>query len=353
MTGEEELDAVAGEWDELADGVGAGPFVRPGWFGALSRAFGGRPGVLTVRAGRRLTGALPVLRDRAGLRSPTNWHTPLYGPVVEEAAGAALAAALVERPRPRIDLSFIAEDDPFGSQYEQAARSRGFRVISRSALRSPFIELAGDMETFQAGLPTKFVKELERRKRRLGEQGEVSVRFGDGGDRLDALLDEGFAIEHSGWKHGTAIAADPAAEGFYRDVAHWAAERGWLHLGVLRLDDRQIAFSYCLAVAGTMNVVKVGFDPEFRRYAPGSILTQATIESSFAAGLRRYDFLGAEDAYKLDWTSQVSERLRIQAFAPTPAGRAQHLAWRYARPGAKAARASAKAWAARARSMRR
>jgi CelD/BcsL family acetyltransferase involved in cellulose biosynthesis len=84
-------------------------------------------------------------------------------------------------------------------------------------------------------------------------------------------------------------------------------------------------------------VVKVGFDPEWRRYAPGTLLTRAAIERAFEQGMTRYDFLGGEDAYKLDWTDAVGERVRIQAFGRTPYGLAAYAAWRWGRPLAKKA----------------
>jgi CelD/BcsL family acetyltransferase involved in cellulose biosynthesis len=83
--------------------------------------------------------------------------------------------------------------------------------------------------------------------------------------------------------------------------------------------------------------VKVGFDPDYRRYAPGTILTREAIGRAYEQGCRVYDFLGAEDRYKLDWTGSVRERIRLQIFGHTPLGMAQLVAWRYGRPIAKRA----------------
>jgi len=222
-------------------------------------------------------------------------------------------------------------------------------VIARPVLRSPYVALDGDFESFEATLDSKFKREAKRRRRKLGEEGEVTVAFEDGRADLARLLDEGFAIERSGWKaeRGTAIAQSAETDGFYREVAAWAAERGWLQLGFLRLDGRAIAFSYSLVLAGTVYVVKVGFDSELRRYAPGTILTREAIERAYSQGLRCYDFLGAEDRYKLDWTDDVRERVRVQAFGRTGRGMAEFAAWRYGRPAAKWAAAAVRERTAR------
>ena len=87
-----------------------------------------------------------------------------------------------------------------------------------------------------------------------------------------------------------------------------------------------------------MYAVKGGFDPEFRSYGPGMLLTLRTLEQACAEGLRTYELLGADDAYKLRWTDEVRERFRLEVFPRSPAGVAGFLAQRYARPAARRAR---------------
>jgi len=343
----ESIADVADEWERLAEATDAGPFVRPGWFEAWARAFGegATPVALCLRRDARLAAVLCLVRGRGALRSPTNWHTPAYGPVACDGdAARALAHAVVESAPSVLDVSFLDPADPFADAVLECARDCRRRVIARPVLRSPYVALAGDFAAFEATLDSKFKREAKRRRRKLGEEGEVTVAFEDGRSDLGRLLDEGFAIEHSGWKaeRGTAIAQSAETDRFYREVAAWAAERGWLQLGFLRLDGRAIAFNYSLVVSGIVHVVKVGFDAELRRYAPGTILTREAIERACSQGLSCYDFLGAEDRYKLDWTNDVRERIRVQAFGRTGRGMAEFAAWRYGRPAAKWAAAAVK-----------
>lgn len=103
MESHECIDSVGAGWDELADHVGAVPWLRPGWISAWVVAFsrGASLEVLVERRAGRLTGVLPLLRRRRALASPTNWHTPEFGLLTADAeAGFALAAAaLASRPR--------------------------------------------------------------------------------------------------------------------------------------------------------------------------------------------------------------------------------------------------------------
>ena len=188
-------------------------------------------------------------------------------------------------------------------------------------------------ESFEAQIPGRRRSKMRRFRRRLEEQGSLSVELEHGDRGLEALLDEGFAIEGSGWKgeRGTAIISSPETERFYREVAAWASERGWLRLWFLRLDGRAIAFGFCLEQGGAHYELKVGFDPAHASFGPGVILTQARLEHSFSAGLGSYEFLGQPERHKLDWTETCRELARLQLFAPTLAGHGSRLAWTHGR----------------------
>jgi CelD/BcsL family acetyltransferase involved in cellulose biosynthesis len=175
--------------------------------------------------------------------------------------------------------------------------------------------------------------------RRLEDEGTVTFEFADGTEGLDGLLAEGFAIEGSGWKTeaGTAIQAVPEVHRFYTEIARWAAERGWLRLAFLRLDGRAVAFDYCLEASGAYYALKGGYDVEYKRFGPGSLLTLESLKHAFESGLESYEFLGTDDAYKLQWTSTVRERVRLQVFSRGVGGRGQDAAWRFGRPLVKRA----------------
>jgi CelD/BcsL family acetyltransferase involved in cellulose biosynthesis len=339
-------DALRADWDALADRTGAAPFLRPGWVEAWHRAFGtGRLAVFAVRRAGRIAGVLPVQLRRGALTSPTNWQTPLFGPVVEDREAAAeLARGVLANARRRADLWFLDRDAPGMPECAAAAEDAGFGAIVRTIARSPYVPLDGSFEQYMAGLDRKFRKEIGRLWRRLEDRGEVRVDYDDGSERLDDLLSDGFRLEGSGWKAeaGSAIASDPSRESFYREVSRWAAERGWLRLAFLRVDGRAIAFDLCLEANGVFWALKGGFDVTERKLGPGVLLTHHQIERSFERGFSSYELLGQFDDYKASWTPLARDRVRFQAFPGTPSGAAEYLAWRRGRPLAKGLQAVAR-----------
>lgn len=336
------LASTAAEWDELADRVDAPPFLRPGWIEAWWRAFGrGGLELVTLRRGGALAGLLPLQSHRRAVRSPTNWHTPEFALLAEDdEALRALARALFRAGRRRVSLGFLNGGEPSLEVSVTAAQEAGYRIHLRTLERSPYVAIEGAWADYERRVRKHRLTEARRRRRRLEEQGELVVEVADGSERLDALLEEGFRVEASGWKseRGTAIVSRPETRAFYTDVARWAAERGWLRLAFLRLDGRPLAFQYLIEAGGSVYFLKGGYETEYARFAPGTLLAQETLARAFAAGLRTYEFLGTEEPFKLEWTDLVRERIGLEAFAPSAPGLAEWAAFAYARPVAKRAR---------------
>jgi CelD/BcsL family acetyltransferase involved in cellulose biosynthesis len=151
---------------------------------------------------------------------------------------------------------------------------------------------------------------------------------------LDELLEEGFSVEGSGWKtaYGTSINSHPAARRFYSEVAHWASERGWLRLAFLRLNDKALAFDYCLERNKIHYLLKTGYDPTYRRLAPGMIMRYLMLVRAFSSEIAAYDFLGEDYSWKREWSTTLQERMFLHAFAPTLLGSLDRAAFVHGRP---------------------
>jgi CelD/BcsL family acetyltransferase involved in cellulose biosynthesis len=328
----QEHDAImplAAEWDALAVRVGALPFVRPGWFAAWWEAFGaGRPLVLSVRRRGELAGVLALRRRAGALASPTNAHSPGFGLVSEaQAASRALVAAALARAPHGLALDYLDDADPDVDLLQRAAVGAGHATLRLLIERSPYVTL--ESEESVALLPgSKQASNLRRLRRRLEALGRVEVQVADGRERLDPLLRDGFRLESSGWKaaRGTAILSRVDTSRFYAAVARWAAEQGLLRLAFLRLDDRPIAFQLALQDASAYYLLKGGYDPAYRRWAPGRLLASAMIARAAGEGLRRYEFLGPDEAWKRAWARAHRDRMLLHTFAPTLPGTLERMA---------------------------
>jgi len=320
-------DAVEQEWDELALRVGAWPFLRPGWIRAWWRAFGeGELSVHTLRREGSLAAVLAVARQGHLVRSPTNWHTPVYGPVAEDAdaARALLGAVLAQGPR-KLELSFLDRAAP--GLRELRGLPSDYRFSERVVMRSPYVSLEGDWDGYFASLPGNHRQSVRRTRRRLEEMGAVALEVVDGREPIGDLLEEAFRIEASGWKGetGTAITSTSETRGFYEEIAAWASRARILRLAFLRLDQRGIAVNISLEDQRSHYLLKTGYDPRLRSLGPGRLLTGEMIRRSLEIGHRTYEFLGSVEPYKLRWADASRDRVLAQLFAPSLSGRLDHL----------------------------
>jgi CelD/BcsL family acetyltransferase involved in cellulose biosynthesis len=331
-------EALGREWDELADRLAAPPFLRHGWFEAWRRAFGrGQLEVLVARRGGELRGVAPFERQGTQIRALANWHTPSFAFLAEPGVEDELAARLL-RPAPQqVDLSFVDGGSSTEAAVVEAARATRFRQLVRELERAPFISTEAGWPAYESGLAGGFRRELRRRRRRMEELGDTAVSVEDGSRGLDGLLDEGLLIEAAGWKgeRGSAVVSNPATADFYRSIAHWAAERGWLRLCFLRLDGAPVAFDLALEADGVHYLLKTGYDPAMGRLSPGNLLRREMLARAFEVGLDSYEFLGADEPWKLDWTGTSRPRVRLQLFSPSLAGRTRWAAFAHGRPMAR------------------
>lgn len=323
------------EWDALADRVEASPFLRPGWVLAWNRAFGrGKLELLVIRRAGEVVGVLPTLNRRGIVSSPTNWHSPTFGPLADDASvEAELAQSVADRAQPWFDLSFLESTSSFVDQLQGSASRHLTRVIQRQ----PVVKRRMPWEEFLKSRSKSRMSGLRRLERRLREHGEITVEALDGSEGLQAALDIGFSLEASGWKSdaGTAIVQNPKIANFYREVADWAAERGELRLWFIRLDGKSIAFAYCIEANGSLYELKVGHDESYRHFAPGLLLTRARLRHVFESGLDSYEFLGGPDDHKMQWADECRDRLRVQGFRPGIRGSLARLTWERGRPVAR------------------
>ena len=324
--------ALEQEWDALARVTRASPFMWPGYLRVWMTSFGAgaEPELVTARSGGVLVGAMAVTRRGRRLETPGNFETPAEGIVARDPeAASAVARAVLQEGAHRVHLRHLC-DGASRRALEAAAVSAGHRVVTRVTMRSPVVETEVGWEAYWASRSRNLRHNVNRCGRRAAESGDFTVDVLSDLDRasLDDLLDEGFAVEASGWKaeRGTAIAISPLTRRYYTALAGWAADEGWLRLSFLRIDGRPIAFCLSVEAFGVHHALKMGYDDGLRRLSPGMLLLHALIRRAFDERVRCFDFAGHDEPYKLSWATGVEEYASMSLFPGSLPGRAAHRA---------------------------
>jgi CelD/BcsL family acetyltransferase involved in cellulose biosynthesis len=306
------------------------PSLRHEWFVAWWLAFGGRRRLRTpvVWRGDELAAVFPLFAHGGRLVALANGHTIEYRPFGDAAAVETAARAALDSCA-SLQLSAV----PLALAEELAALGRG-RLIDRSHHQtSPIVRVPHGFDAYRAMMPRRVRSDLDRQRRRLEAAGMRIAAVRPPVD-LEAEVDRGFSVEASGWKgrRGTAVDAAPATRRFYRDIARaWAADDA-LRLSTIEADGAVIAFDFALVDAGRLWILKGGYLEEYRRYAPGLVLTMAQIEAAAAEGLEAVELLGDAASWKLKFANDQREYRFLSAHRPRPAPVARFVWQRYTRP---------------------
>jgi CelD/BcsL family acetyltransferase involved in cellulose biosynthesis len=117
------------------------------------------------------------------------------------------------------------------------------------------------------------IRDLDRRKRRLSQQGTLDWRL----HRADGIAAESIetflALENMGWKGDarTSLRSRPEDEAFFREMVAAFASQRRVMFAELTLDDQPIA-SICNLVSGNVGFCfKIGWNPAFRSTSPALI----------------------------------------------------------------------------------
>jgi len=306
VTTPEEFDALATEWDDLVHAMPRpSPFMLHGWLTEWWRHHGegAQLSVTVAREDGRLVAALPlVVRRRAGLRVAS---------FMGEHAAVLPDLLLAEDADPSLgpQLAWLAPEHcdvvdfhglPAGSRIAEAFPTR-LSLIER--IEAPVLDIsAGWDEVYRTKTNSKKRNLHKRRRRQLGELGEVTAITARELPELEPALEEAFRLHAARWngRPDGSCFATPAGQRFNRSVLRRLAALDVARITLLQLDGRAIAFHYWFAMAGCMYVHRLAFDPAVGRFSPGLVNTLDAIEAAGEEGLTRVEFLGGDERYKVE-----------------------------------------------------
>jgi CelD/BcsL family acetyltransferase involved in cellulose biosynthesis len=330
-------------WNRLADAaLEPNPFFRPDFLLPYLAGVDRKATTVRILAVRDASGAfvalMPVRRARAGLfvaaaRGVAGDYGPLGTPLVdaralETTAVAALALLLEQAARlcgtGLVALPFLGIDGPVSDLLRRAAQGAGatFRVAAPVVRAGHATGREGEDQF--AGVGAHRRKELRRLRRRLAEKalaggepagsGRLRVTRLGAGEVGPAVIDAFLRLEASGWKGraGTALAAEPAREGFARNFLLSLADAGRLVVDRISMGDRPVAMLVQIRDGTRLHAWKIAHDEAFEAYSPGAQVARAamraTLDGAGASGIRGADSLAIPGHSMIAplWRGQVS-----------------------------------------------
>lgn len=345
------LDAFAAlkdEWEDLlAQCPHRTPFLTHDWMMTWWKHFGvGKElCILVIREHGRLVAIAPLMKYRGQfyeryvkvpvrvIETMANYHSNRVDLIFAEFRYEVLATLwkylLTQTGWDCLRLYPVLADSPTVAGLRRLAIHQGVRAAFLPDQTSPYLTIQQEWAEYTRQLPGELQRKA-RKAERLKADGDLKTEIVTRDADVEARLSEMFGVAEKGWagQEGTAISSTEQLRGFYADLAHVAHQRDWLFLGVLKAGEQPIAFEYNLRYNQTAYNLKIGFDPAYARYNPGTVLRYSMLSDIFQNGhrLREFDFLGGAEPYKFMWTQQARPHLKIYLYHPRRLyGRLLHL----------------------------
>ena len=295
------LESVRTEWSQLAESstniFSTWEWVSL-WWGHFGRERELALGVALDDRGR-VSAILPlyfwITRPGRVLRFLGHGASDQLGPICRRGARAAAVSALLtylQSNRGRWDV-LLAEHLPSDEGWRQVLGGSLLRRESSPVLRDD----GSGWDGFLASRSSNFRQQVHRRERSLLRRHELRYRLADDPSRLQPDLDTLFALHSARWSGGNSSFGG-SREGFHRDFAACALERGWLRLWFLELDGRPVAAWYGFRFAGVESYYQAGRDPAWDSASVGFVLLAHSIRAALADGVTEYRLLRGDDPYK-------------------------------------------------------
>ncbi|CDH43051.1 GNAT family N-acetyltransferase [Candidatus Contendibacter odensensis] len=253
------------------------------------------------------------------LAALSNFYTPLFGPVGNHGVTPDNVHRWVQHvtsERPRWDIIDLQPLDPTTAFFRlllEEFRRAGWWVDSYFCFGNWYLEVAArTFADYWVGLSSRMRNTISRAQRRLERMPgfQLAIVTAPGPD-LDAAINAYQTVYACSWKQ-----PEPFPH-FIPALCRLAAERGWLRLGVIHLDQQPVAAQLWLCDGQTASIVKLAHDQSLVKLGAGSVLTAALMQYVMDIDrIRIVDYLIGDDAYKREWMSHRRERCGFIAFNP-------------------------------------
>jgi CelD/BcsL family acetyltransferase involved in cellulose biosynthesis len=325
-SGSDALAMVAAEWDALhAVSRTATPFNSHTYVKVWWAHFGGGDDLelWTVRDGEALVGVAPfyrtvdetgasVMRFVGGL-DISDYLDVVSAPTREVEVATALVDAMMRADCYCWDLHDMPQASPIREAFLRLAPAYGLDVLSECEAVCPVITLPDSWDRYLEQLDGKQRREIRRKLRRAGQEALVSWHVTPPDGVADALPI--FFRLHKLSMPDKAIFMTDAMEGFFSELAHAFARVGWLELLFLHVNGHPVAAYFAFRFRDSIMLYNSGFDNEAAgTLSVGWLLLAYHIEMAIQQGVRRYDFMRGDEAYKFHFGGNAEPVYRLQLY---------------------------------------
>ncbi len=223
------------------------------------------------------------------------------------------------RLRPRWDtvlLPMIHETSPNLPHILAALDSpgAGAQVVGRH--RSHFISLPDSWDEIEMSHGQNWRSNHRRKWKKMLAQHAGRTLQGGSDFPADESLDALTALHSLRWSVGESLFLRDRARRFHRKLAQRWLPVDRLSINILELDGAPGAATYCFHYDGRAWFYQAGWKAEYGGISIGKLAVAWAVQCAIRRGLREFDFLPGDLAYKQEWSNACQKVVDIEAFNP-------------------------------------
>lgn len=293
LQGKQALEELFPAWHELLRTTSSAEFYhQPEWFSSLLPMLADEDVLVYVeKRNRELVAIVPLLRGNytlAGitLKSVSLLHNE-YCPYSDYVVGVdADACGLINRLIGTMKEACISWDLfilPNVTPHSHVARDmnatpQGLRIAQQKRMCDYF-----RTEPYEVSLQRfsgNFRRNLKKARNKLDELPNVRFEWHRDYEEIKRAFPEFLQVEASGWKwlEGTSILQIPEALKFYENLIEQFGPHGECGIHLLKQENNILAGQFALYHGSVCSLLKIGYDEEFSRVAPGNMLLEALMK---------------------------------------------------------------------------
>jgi CelD/BcsL family acetyltransferase involved in cellulose biosynthesis len=342
--GLEGLQAIRDIWTRLVDSLPERRFFdRCEWYESFLAHLDPDPTsaffVVASRSGRAVA-IFPLKRGReticgvsvATLELPHHGHLPFSDFIAERTpAVVGIVDGLIEYLRREspgrwhvMRLRNVLE-----GSVAHYATTRGLSTATmvRAAGKADYLPCPAGAKLVQR-ISKNFKGNLRKARNKLAELSDVEFVSARSVPDLRRSFEEFLDVEASGWKGAggttSAIKLNRQLRAFYGSLLETYGADGGCEINLLRTKGRCLAAQFCLVTPDARHVLKVGYDEEYARMAPGNLLMEKLFERCVDEDTTVSVNLVTDADWHVNWSPEAVVTFEAHVFNRSILGRAVH-----------------------------
>ncbi len=326
-----DFESVRGVWDQILaqNRFGNNVFLTVDWLSTWWKHFGGsrKLFLLKVEEDDQILGIAPLML--------TKYKMPAFGSIRKiEFLGTRnsdynnFIISRKERESVRCITEYLSETEdwdwielkeiPENINYTKqlfADPSLKLEFKERVCNLCPYVLLPKKYETLAKTFSRNLRQNLNRYSRKISENHNVALkRFDEAGFSTREAMNIFIKLHEMKWNSEGKPGAftDDAFRNFHMDIAESFAEKGWLGLYFLMVNDEPVAAQYTFEYYRNMYYYLAGFDPKYSEFSVGNLLIMFLLRKCIEKGFTEYDMTRGDEAYKMQWTNKCRRNFEVR-----------------------------------------